>query len=230
MNRLQLVRRLKVESGRSGTPPASIAVLSGDDIRLDYWIADAWLEVQRRRMDWAWMRKTVTGPLAIGVGVYAASALNVLVLDFGRWQLDTGDYTVRLYNSATPGPPRDLAWLPYEEFQERYLTQTVANGAPVHWSVAPDKRLLLGPKPNVSTYTISADYWAKPTAMVLDTDEPGMPEQFHMLLVWRALVEVAGFDAAPEVEARARRNLRTAWADLLDDQAPRIQLADRALC
>lgn len=230
MNRLQLVQRLKRESGRSGTPPASIGVLAGDDILLDAWLGDAWLEVQRKRMDWAWMRKTVTGALDIGVGVYAASDLDPLVLDFGRWQGFTGDYTVRLYDAAAPGVPRHLHWIPYEVFQARFLVGTVSDATPEFWSVAPDKRLLLGPKPAAAGLTVQADYWAKPTALVADADAPGMPEQFHMLLVWRALLEVAGFDAAPEVEARARRNLRMAWADLLDDQAPRITLDETPLC
>jgi hypothetical protein len=230
VNRLQLVQRLKRESARSGPPPASIAVLSGDDILLDGWLGDAWLEVQRRRMDWHWMRKTVTGPLTIDVGVYAASDLDPLVLNFGRWQDDTGDYTVRAYNTAAPGVPINLTWVPYEVFQARFLVSTVTNAAPVCWSIAPDKRLLIGPKPNTGDYTVTADYWAKPTALVADADEPDMPEQFHMLLVWRALLEVAGFDAAPEVESRAKRNLRMAWADLLDDQAPRVRLSDEPLC
>ncbi len=228
MNRLQLVQRLKRERGAGGTPPASIAVLAGEDLMLDDWLADAWLEVQRKRMDWAWMRKTVTGTLTQNVGVYAASALDALVTDFGRWQPETNDYTVRVY--ATAGVPRALAWLPYEAFQARFLASTVANSTPEFWSVAPDSRLLIGPKPSAAALTLTADYWAKPTALVADIDEPGMPEQFHMLLVWRALVEVSVFDAAPEVEVRARRNLRMAWVDLLDHQAPRVSLDNTPLC
>lgn len=230
MNRLQLVQRLKRERGAGGTAPASIAVLAGEDLMLDDWLADAWLEVQRKRMDWAWMRKTVTGTLTVGVGVYAASALNVLVLDFGRWQVQTDDYTVRAYSPTAPAVPLDLTWLPYETFHARFLVSTVVNSSPAYWGVAPDGRLLLGPKPATAGMTVTADYWAKPTALAADIDEPGMPSQFHMLLVWRALVEVASFDAAPEVEARARRNLRSAWVDLLDHQAPRVSLDQTPLC
>lgn len=227
MNYLQLVQRLKRESARSGGPPAGIGVLSGDDINLGNWIADAWREVQRKRMDWAWMRKTIAGPLSLGVLAYPATTIDALATNLASWQDPSDDYTVRAY--AVAGKPINLTWLPYERFQALFLVETRPNGSPLYWSVAPNKSLLIGPAPDTAGYTVSADYRAKPTELVADADTPDMPEQFHMLLVWRGLLEVAGFDAAPEVEARARRNMRVAWSDLLDDQAPRIQLTSEPL-
>lgn len=229
MNYLALVQRLKREAARSGGPPAGIGVLAGDDINLGNWIADAWREIQRRRMDWGWMRKTVAGPLVIGQIAYPATALDALATDLASWQDSTDDYTVRAYEAGAPGKPIHLDWLPYERFQALYLAEARPNGAPQYWSVAPNKDLLIGPAPHLATFTVKADYRAKPTELALDADTPAMPEQFHMLLVWRALLEVASFDAAPEVESRARRNMRVVWADLLDDQAPRVQLTTESL-
>ena len=229
MNYIQLIQRLKRESGRSGTVPASVAVLAGDDLNLGAWVADAWRDVQRRRADWAWMRKTVIGPLPNASGAYAATDIDPLATDLARWQDSTRWYAVRCFATATPGQVWDLLWLPYEQFQALFMVAQPAPGAPQYWSVAPDNRLLLGPAPTLATYSVRADYWARPSELALDADTPGMPAQFHMLLVWRALLEVAGFDAAPEVEVRAKRNLRMAWSDLLDDQAPRMQLTDEPL-
>lgn len=300
MNYLDLVRRLKREAARSGGAPGGIETLSGDDRLLGDWIADAWREIQRRRMDWAWMRKTVTGVLvesqqaysaeqdldfvriaftagssayaagdslvqgavsatvtrvilesgdwgtsdaageliivpvsgafvagaALGDGACTLAGPAVSLDPFGRWQVQTEQYTVRCYLTATPESPWPLAWLEYEEFQRRFIAGSEADGQPRYWSVSPTKQLLIAPAPDSADYSLSADYWAKPTELRLDDDEPGMPEQFHMLIVWRALLEVASFDAAPEVETRAMRNLKTIWTDLIEDQAPRIQLSD----
>lgn len=302
MNYLELVQRLKRESKRSGGVPASIAVLSGEDIDLANWVNDAWLEVQRKRMDWAWMRKTIAGELvesqlsyavedldfvriaftagsteyvrgdalvqgavtatvtraivtsgdwgtsdaageliiapisgefvagaAVGGGACNLSGPAVSLAPFARWQDETEFYTVFVSNTAAGGQPWPLRWMPYEKFQASFVTGTISPGAPQYWSVGPGKKLLIGPAPNSADYMVTADYWAKPTALVDDADEPDMPEQFHLLLVWRGLLEVSSVDAAPEVEVRARRNMRMAWADLIDDQAPRTQLSDEAL-
>ena len=55
--------------------------------------------------------------------------------------------------------------------------------------------------------------------MAADADTPDMPSEFHLLLVWRALQEVAKFDAAPEVLARAEKNHAGMVHRLLLDQA-----------
>lgn len=300
MNYLDLVRRLKREAGRSGGPPGGIETLAGDDQLLGDWIADAWREIQRKRMDWAWMRKTVTGVLvesqqaysaeqdldfvriaftagsseyvageslvqgattatvvrviltsggwgtsdaageliiipgsgvfvagaALGGGACTLSGPAVSLDPFGRWQAQTEQYTVRCYMTADPSTYWSLDWLEYEEFQRRFIATQVPDGQPRWWSVSPTKQLLIAPAPDSADYSVRADYWARPTELVVDDDEPAMPEQFHMLIVWRALLEVASFDAAPEVETRAVRNLKTIWTDLIEDQAPRIQLSD----
>lgn len=227
MNYLQLIQRLKRESGRSGGPPAGVSVLAGDDINLANWIGDFWLRVQRRRMDWAWMRKTATGALVIDQQGYALADLVapevVTAAPLARWHDETDHYAPWLRDTVN-GERRALRWLPYEQFEASFIFTAVPSGEPMYWSVAPDKRLLLGPTPNRDDVELTAVYWKAPTGLALDADTPDMPEQFHELLIWGALLDVAQFDAAPEVEVRARRNLRMAWNDLIDDQAPKVGL------
>nr|HPL79494.1 hypothetical protein [Burkholderiaceae bacterium] len=55
-------------------------------------------------------------------------------------------------------------------------------------------------------YKLRIEYWKEPSELAADADTPDMPDRFHMLLVWAALQEVAKFDAAPEVLARAEKN------------------------
>jgi len=229
VNYLQLVQRLKSEAGRSGAAPTTLVGLASGDQRLANWVADAWLEVQRRRQDWDWMRKTITGPLIIEQLAYRADEIDAEAELVARWMPETDDYTVRVQGPGAERPG-DLCQLDYEDFQARYIARTATPGAPQYWAEGLDKKLLVGPAPDIDGYILSADYMARPTALTADDSIPGMPEEFHMLLVWRALVEVGGFDGAPEVEARGRKNTRMAWIDLLDSQAPRLQLTDEVLC
>lgn len=229
MNYLQLVQRLKRESGRSGNAITTLVGLSANDQRLADWVADAWIEVQRRFQDWKFMRHTVSGPLIVDQIAYRADEINAEAELVARWQPQTKDYTVRV---AAPDDdqPFDLNELDYETFQARYIVRTETAGRPRHWCRGLDQRILIGPAPDVEDYILTADYWSRPTALSADDDVPGMPEEYHMLLVWRALVELAAFDAAIEVDARARRNLKTAWSDLMAYQTPDIRVNDEPLC
>ena len=104
MNYIQLIQRLKRESGRSGAAPASVATLTGDDLLLGDWIADAWREVQRRRMDWGWMRNTVSGLLVQSQQSYTAAAdLDFVRIAFtaGSTEYAPGDSLVQGAVSAT---------------------------------------------------------------------------------------------------------------------------------
>jgi hypothetical protein len=229
MNYLQLVQRLKVESGRSGAVPDTLSGLTVNDQRLANWVADQWLEIQRRRRDWNWMRKTVTGPLQDGVGVYGSQDIDGGADPQSRWCVQTDDYTITI-TPAAGGPPRELTMLNYEQFQRLYLIAPPAASVPLYWSQSLAGKLLLGPVPEVGAdWVIAADFFKRPTLLVGEDDEPDMPEEFHILIMWRALLELAGMDAAPEVEARARRNVQTLWADLVATQTPKLTLSTKPL-
>ena len=62
-----------------------------------------------------------------------------------------------------------------------------------------------------------------------DTDTPAMPTRFHSLIVWRALTEYGGYDAASEVFQRADRNYTMAMPALLQSQLPQRWIAARGL-
>ena len=86
------------------------------------------------------------------------------------------------------------------------------------WTFDEANQLIVGPQPALA-YKLRMEFWKSPTELAADVDAPDMPEEFHLLLMWRALQEVAKFDAAPEVLARAEKNHAGLMHRLLLDQS-----------
>ena len=111
------------------------------------------------------------------------------------------------------------AWrVQLDEFRSVYVYRTWGDATPIAWTFDESNQLLVAPKPALA-YKLRIEYWKSPTELAADTDEPDMPEQYHRLLVWRALQNVAMFDAAPEVLSRAQAKYAELRTPLLLDQA-----------
>lgn len=210
--------RVKVESGRSGAPITSLTTLAGDDARILNWTRDAWDELQRRPHRWAWMRRELSGPCVIGQRAYLAEEIDLEATDFDEWFPPAEpDYEV-----TADGMP--LRWLPWEKFRAAFELRAHEPGPVQYYSFAPDKRLYLGPTP-ADARLIRASYYKRATELVEAEDEPDMPSKFHIILVWRALMELASFDAAPEVYSRALVNFNNVDHELVSDQGPKVTIA-----
>jgi hypothetical protein len=56
-----------------------------------------------------------------------------------------------------------------------------------------------------------------------------MPEQYHMAIVWKAMMYYGASEAAPEIYDAGEKWFKTIFKQLSDEQAPRMRLAG-ALC
>ena len=220
MNWLQLTQRLKLESGRTGPAITSLVGLPENYARLANWLADRWVELQRRPHGWSFMRRELEGAIVANTRGYTALALDSAASDFGRWLPPaTEHYEVRCQNAPGRGWP--LRWLPWEKFRVSFELSEHEPGEPAYWSIAPDDKLYVGPTP-LANRTIHASYYRAPTAFIDGTSEPDMAAEFHMILVWGALMDVASFDAAPEVYTRAATNFDNIDTDMRARYAPQI--------
>lgn len=222
---LELSRRLWRESGRLGVKPdADVSTAVGDALRVVNAIQDEWRDLQLQPRNWKWMRGTEVNALTTDDGDYSATDFGIE--SFQSWWRASDDYQPFCYVTTEPGNVWSLEWMPLEAFKRRYLRETVASGRPMHWSVDNDGKLLIGPKPDATGYTLSIDYLKAVTELADDDDEPEMPESFHLLLVWMALESIAIGDEAPHQIARARRNKARMYGQLLDSQADNPTMND----
>lgn len=221
MNFLAIVQRLKRESGRSSNAiasPASFATATVDDQRLIDAASDAWLEILREPYKWRWRRRTAT-PVAVAVGLktYTSSDLGVAG-EIWRLKRPSLYYAPTMYVDGQLGTEWALDWIEYDEYRARYVATYTDDAQPLHWSVSPTEELLIGPGPS-QAYMLRFDYYTAANPLVDETDAPDMPVEYHPLVVWRALMDVAAIDAAPEVYTRAMNNYNKMLNALIRDEA-----------
>lgn len=215
MNYLQLAQAVKRETGVAGSGPSSVSTPVLQESRLFTWVNWAARDITLQREDWRFRRGTAT----------LASTTNQLNLptDFGltnfaSWKPATRFYKPSAYRvSDGASQERELTWMDYDLFRKTFLIGAPAPGSVQYWSISPNEELLLGPAPD-SAHFIRADYVKDYVDMVADTDVPAIPTRFHMLIVWRALREYGGFDAATEVYQRASENYTAMWPQLVQSQ------------
>lgn len=219
MNFLQLVQRLAIECGASGGAPSTTISQTGEVGRLVNWVDSAWQDLQLDRPDWYWSRTDFTLPTVSGDFRYAPGDAGI-VSRFSMWDQNS----IRVYlNSKNDEEP--LAWMTYEDFRSSYILGPQTLGRPMHAAVDPALNLLIGPLPD-GVYTVSGEYFKAPQTLALDADIPEMPVQFHMAIVYRALMMYARYENAIEVMGDADRNCKRLMARLSLNQLPGITFGE----
>lgn len=115
-----------------------------------------------------------------------------------------------------------MSYVDYEFWRDGYeygaLRQTQTR--PTVVTITPTDGIGLGPFP-ISGYTVLGDYYSVPSEMSANTDTPALPTQYHMAIVYRAMMSYGAFEAASEVyqrgEAEFNRMMRRVAADRLPE-------------
>ena len=226
MNFLQLAQAAKRESGLSGGGPASISTATGDDLRFFHWVAWVWRDIDLMHESWAWRRASAQATTSGSMTLSPTAAGDFNLSDFGSWK--PADANPRGYRPTTykvsdgQSAERPLYFMVYDRFRNQFQVGTHTAAPLQYWTVAPNGDFLVGPTPDAA-HVVKADYIKDHTALAADADEPAMPSRFHMLIVWHALREYGGYDAASEVWQRADRNFRSLWPALAQAQLPQMR-------
>jgi hypothetical protein len=233
---LELARRCAIECGAASgqtiqTALPTVAGATGSLGRICNWVNDALSDILMDCDELDFLRSsrlagggisfaTVAGQARYPLGT-GAGTVGVAAASFAKWD----ETTFRCQPTAVGY--RGEAMLDTVSFDEwrdgyQYGAMQDVRTRPVVVAVGPDAALYLGPTPN-GDYTITGDYWRAPVAMVTDTDTPfGLPERFHLLIVYRAMAKYAGYESAPEVMQRAQEEGNGMFAQLLALRAPRL--------
>jgi hypothetical protein len=219
MNWLQMVQRLRSEAGVSGADPVSCQNQTGEMLRLVRWINDAWLDIQNVHADWFFLR----GSFAFNTNTVTAqqsyTPLQCNAANFGNWKRDS----MRIY-SVGLGVSNEmiLPYIGWDEFRNLYLygNMRLTLQRPVLYTIDPQKNFVLGATPDASGYTVDGEYYAVASYMVNDTDIPVMPVQYHMAIVWRALLAYGLYEGASEAVDRGASEFKTLMARMQQDQLP----------
>lgn len=219
MNFLELAQRLRRRCRVSGTGPVSVLNQNEEYSRLIDWIQEAWRSIQETREDWQWMRATVSFPVVSGKALY--SPMDMGLTDWGNWTRDTW----RCYNTAA-GMRGEvfMSYLDYGVWRDTYQYGAIRDTLtqPMVMTITPDKSIGLGPTP-ADGYTVYGDYYRSPSALPLANDSmPSMPERYHMLIVYRAMMYYGMSEAAPEVFQEGNNEFDKMMRQMQINQMPQI--------
>lgn len=98
MNYLELAQTLRRKCRVTGSGPIAVTGQAEEYMRLLSFINEAWLEIQRTKPDWLFMRATATCPTVAGRTKYTSTHFGLT--DLGDWALDfTANDTFRVYSN-----------------------------------------------------------------------------------------------------------------------------------
>lgn len=219
MDLLQLVQRSCQRCGIHATGPASLSNITGRHLEVKQWVNESWIELQQQNREWNFMQADFEAQLVEGTSIYRPAVLNLNNVSF--WRRDTFRIWRTEFGQADEGHLMD--W-DFNVFRDTYQYGVMAPGRPAVFTVRPeDMALMVGPTPDAG-YTVRGRYVR--TAVEMTDSGPGstplgLPEEFHMLLVYMVMQRYAGDSNAPEVYYSAR-----AMHGKLFDQLCQRQLPD----
>jgi hypothetical protein len=208
---LSLCALLARRSGVIGAAPSSVLNQTGKQANCVDWVSDAWRRIQQiHPSDWTFLQGEWEGSLTQGNSTYSAVTLGIATR-FGSWKgdrpSDRGLYRPVTYYDPLLGAEREaaLSQISFAAWRDRYDRGDQTPGPPLYYAIAPDQTLRFGPAPDM-TYTVRGEYLKAPQILAANEDVPDLPEQFHQIIVDRAIMIISEYDEAPAALAGAIRS------------------------
>ena len=220
MTFLQLVQRLHSEAARQGSAPTTVISQSGFTQRLINWILTAYEDVQSEHESWHFRRSDFSWTTTASTQNYTSA--EHLITDLAAWRIDTDHNNlsgVRLYSSVAD--EQDLIYFPWDDYRAtyKYGSFRTQSGRPTIFSIKPDLSMDLWPIPD-ATYTVNGEYYMDMQTMALDASVPILPD-YHMIIVWKALMYYGAFEGAPDVYAHGQNEYQKLLSKLEINQLDR---------
>jgi len=213
MDFLALCQRARLECGISGDGPAAVTGQTGQLERLITWVVQGWTDLQMLRPNWDFMWSQFEFDTVATTRDYTPADVSITNLEY--WDLES----FLIYEKALgESDENELEYLQYKFWRERYRRQMGVrdDDRPILITLLPDDKVRFEPRPD-KIYTVSGDYKRSVQTLAANGDEPlGLPERFHLMIVFKAMESYGLFEDAPEIKERAEEQLNI-WMPLLED-------------
>lgn len=210
---LDLVQRTRRECQVTGNGPASVLTATGIESDLVGWVAEACREIQKLHKDWQFLRASTNWLTKSGQAIYTPTQCGIPNGKISYWERQT----FRNFHTATgPFSAVFMNELSYNSWRDQYFfgSQLDVRTRPTSFAIDPvNKGVCLGPLANAD-YTITADYFAGPTVLANDADVPVIPNDYIMVIVYKAMMSYGEAENAPEVYSRGSKQYAKAITDL----------------
>ena len=119
----------------------------------------------------------------------------------------------------------------YDTWRDSYLlgANRQVQTRPFQVAMSPSRGVCLAPVPSAG-YTVLADYYTQPAYMTNDTDAPiNFPDQFHMAIVWKALMYYGQYEESAAVMQRGMTNFNSFKTRIMNTENDNAEFCG-ALC
>lgn len=222
---LELCADLTRESGAIGTAPAAVTAQTGRQLKCVEWIAAAWETIQNGRRDWTFLRSEFSKSLTIDQTAYIGGAGGWALTRFGEFLGDRPTFLPTTIYLPADGQETEteLRQIDFDTWRTRYDRSTHDAGRPHEYAIAPDRTIRFGSKPDAA-YTVRGEYRKTGQVLAANGDIPDMPDRFHMIIVWRAIMMMADADEAVQALALARAKYAELYRAMVRDCTPGMSL------
>ena len=212
MTFLQLCQRLREEAGISGSGPSTVLNQTGVYATLVRWVQRAYAEIQFAEPRWDWLWVEGTFDTVVGQRDYDPVA-DLGLTNFNQWEKNS------LYvRRPVPTQRWPLQFMEFEVHRHFYVLQQTEQV--LIYTFTPNKKLRFDYMPN-AVETVEFEYWRKPFQLVNDLDEPAFPEQYHDIILYKALMYYAANEEAAEIYGDAQANYTSYLERLRDGELSR---------
>lgn len=188
MDNLALCQALRREAGVAGSGPTSVVGQTGMLEKLVKWIDLAWTDIQISRPNWQFMNSEFTFDTIAEQRDYTAAGAGIT--DLKLW--DTGSFLI-YEKSVGESDQNVLPSLDYARWRNEYRAQMNARAdeRPQTSTVLANNSIRFEPRPD-KIYTVDGEYKRSTQFFTANDDVPtGLSEDFHMMIVWKALMYYA---------------------------------------
>jgi hypothetical protein len=204
---LELVVALAKKAAIPSNDITDVTTETNESGRVVDWIKDAWLDIQTlQSIKWKFLHTEYTKNTVASTQDYEFYVAD----DIQQFDIDSFTY----YKTADGANTRQkLTYIDYRIFKQKYRDFT-DESEPVRITVTPTNSLRLYPIPD-DVYTIEVDAFSKPQELAINADVPSVPTNFHMMIVWKALIDYAGYEEAGAVFSHAAMRFDELYNQLL---------------
>lgn len=220
---LELCQQTALEASLIGNTSGLVSVSNQSGIlgMTVSWVQEAWTDVQREKNYWNFQHGTFTATLTGSVKTYDATSLGVTRLN--RWVVDQ---PVWLHDKAIGTTDEtELIFMDYKHFHASFSFGDAATltGRPQYYTVEPDNELSFHPIPDQG-YGVRGTYYKSAQTLTDNADIPDMPEDYHSIIKYGALLKYAGYDEATTQTQYWSQQRRSVHGDLVRDQLPKFKM------
>lgn len=236
-NFLQLCKEVCSEAGLAGGEAAISTTINqtGQVGRIVKYVRQAWVEIQGIHQNinlyWLWMRSSFEILTVAGQSKYAYNDAAVEdtitetnITRFRNWMIQDHCDRPKLYRAnSSVGTQTWLSFIDWADFQSLYRIGEERRGQPMHISVNPQNKLVLGPTPD-AVYVVTGDYMKGVQRLLQDTDTPDLPRDFEDIIIFKALIKYGLQKNAAEMITMGEDSYATYLGMLEGDQLAEIPI------